>query len=115
MDKRWLLKETPPKERIEKLSQAININSYLASILLQRKITDFESAKNFFRPSLSQLHNPFLMKGMEKAVNRLKKAIETGEKILIYGDYDVDGTTSVALVFSYLSKFYPSCEIYIPD
>jgi single-stranded-DNA-specific exonuclease len=115
MEKRWLLKETPPKERIEELSKAININPYLASILLQRNITDYESAKSFFRPSLNQLHNPFLMKGMEKAVNRLKKAIDAGEKILIYGDYDVDGTTSVALVYSYLSKFYLNCEIYVPD
>src|SRR5688500_8531573 len=98
MEKRWLLKEAPPKERIEELSKAININPYLSSILLQRNINDFETAKSFFRPSLTELHNPFLMKGMEKAINRLKKAIEAGEKILIYGDYDVDGTTSVALV-----------------
>ena len=115
MDKRWLTKELPAKEQIKELSQAININSYLAAILIQRGITDFDSARNFFRPSLEQLHNPFLMKGMESAVTRLKKAIDTKEKILIYGDYDVDGTTSVALVFSYLNKFYTNCEIYIPD
>src|SRR5688572_17284667 len=115
MDKRWSLKELPVKQQITALSQAININSYLAAILIQRHITDFESARDFFRPSLEQLHNPFLMKGMESAVTRLKKAIDSQEKILIYGDYDVDGTTSVALVFSYLSKFYSNCEIYIPD
>ena len=115
MDKRWLTKELPAKEQVKELSQAININSYLAAILIQRGITDFDSARNFFRPSLEQLHNPFLMKGMESAVTRLKKAIDTKEKILIYGDYDVDGTTSVALVYSYLNKFYTNCEIYIPD
>jgi single-stranded-DNA-specific exonuclease len=115
MTKRWLIKELPLQKQIEELSQAININSYLAAILIQRGITDFESAKRFFRPSLEQLHNPFLMKGMEKAVARLKKAIDTQEKILIYGDYDVDGTTSVALVYSYLRRFYTNCEIYVPD
>ncbi len=115
MDKRWLSKELPSNEQIKELSQAININSYLAAILIQRGITDFDGARNFFRPSLEHLHNPFLMKGMERAVTRLKKAIDSREKILIYGDYDVDGTTSVALVYSYLNKFYSNCEIYIPD
>ena len=115
MDKRWLSKELPSNEQIKELSQAININSYLAAILIQRGITDFEGARNFFRPALEHLHNPFLMKGMERAVARLKKAIDSKEKILIYGDYDVDGTTSVALVSSYLNKFYSNCEIYIPD
>lgn len=115
MDKRWLLKELPTYAQVEELSKAININSYLATILVQRGITDFERAKNFFRPSLEHLHDPFLMKGMEKAVARLKKAIDSQEKILIYGDYDVDGTTSVALVYSYLRKFYSKIEIYIPD
>src|SRR5688572_30082771 len=115
MDKRWLLKEIPSHERIEQLSKAININSYLSAILLQRGILDFESAKKFFRPSLEALHDPFLMKGMDKAVARLDIAIRSNEKILIYGDYDVDGTTSVALVFSYLRKFHSNCEIYIPD
>ncbi len=115
MNKRWILKDLPPQKRIEELCQAININSFLASILLQRGINDFEAARNYFRPSLEQLHNPFLMKGMERAVMRLKRAIDGGEKILIYGDYDVDGTTSVALVYSYLTKFYTRCEIYVPD
>jgi single-stranded-DNA-specific exonuclease len=115
MDKRWLLKDPPAKTQVEELSKAININLHLASILIQRGIVDFENAKNYFRPSLEQLHSPFLMKGMEKAVARLKKAIDLQEKILIYGDYDVDGTTAVALVYSYLRKFYSHCEIYIPD
>ncbi|MDH4089469.1 MAG: single-stranded-DNA-specific exonuclease RecJ [Cyclobacteriaceae bacterium] len=115
MEKRWQLKGIPAHEQIELLSKAININYCLSAILLQRGISDYESARRFFRPSLEELHDPFLMKGMEEAVSRLKTAIDTEEKILIYGDYDVDGTTSVALVYSYLRKFYQHCEVYIPD
>jgi len=115
MSKRWAYKSTPPSEDIEALSKSININSNLATILLQRGIADFESAKKFFRPSLDQLHDPFLMKDMDRAVDRLKKAIALNEKILVYGDYDVDGTTSVSLVYSYLRNFYPNCDFYIPD
>lgn len=115
MNKRWTLKERPPEKQVEALCRAININSTLASILVQRGICDYDSAKDYFRPSLQHLHNPFLMKGMERAVERLRKAIALNEKILIYGDYDVDGTTSVALVYSYLSKFYNNGEIYVPD
>jgi single-stranded-DNA-specific exonuclease len=115
MQKRWIIKSSPAPAEIESLSNSININPYLSTILLQRGITDFESAKNFFRPSLENLHNPFLLKDMDRAVNRLKSAIDNEEKILIYGDYDVDGTTSVALVYSYLKSFYPQCEFYIPD
>ncbi len=114
MDKRWAIKQIPAHEQITELSKAININSYLSAILLQRGIDGFESARKFFRPSLDSLHDPFLMKGMSEAVNRLKIAITNNEKILIYGDYDVDGTTSVALVYSYIRKFY-HCDIYIPD
>jgi single-stranded-DNA-specific exonuclease len=115
MNKRWTLKELPAEPQVQALCHAININATLSSILVQRGISDFENAKNYFRPSLQHLHNPFLMKGMERAVMRLKKAIDLNEKILIYGDYDVDGTTSVALVFSFLNKFYDNGEIYIPD
>lgn len=115
MNKRWLLRDIPPTEQIQALSKAININMYLATILVQRGITDFDSAKKFFRPSLDELHDPFLMKGMDDAVERLKLAIDNNEKILIYGDYDVDGTTSVALVYRYLHTFYQNCEIYVPD
>jgi len=115
MIKRWQNKETPSTYTIEELSKAINVNPYLSTILLQRGISDFNAAKDFFRPSLEKLHNPFLMQDMEKAVRRLKKAVDNAEKILIYGDYDVDGTTAVSLVYSYLRKFYSHCEIYIPD
>src|SRR6478736_858024 len=115
MSKRWTYKSIPPSEDIEALGKSININSHLATILLQRGIADFESAKKFFRPSLDQLHDPFLMKDMDRAVERLKKAIDLNEKILVYGDYDVDGTTSVSLVYSYLRNFYSNCDFYIPD
>lgn len=115
MYKRWLYKTIPATEQIESLSRQININSYLSAILLQRGISDFKDAKSFFRPSLDQLHDPFLMKDMDKAIARIRRAIDENEKILIYGDYDVDGTTAVSLVYSYLSKLYPNCEVYIPD
>lgn len=115
MDKRWIFKDLPPQDQIERLSSAINTNPYLTAVLLQRGISDFEEAKNFFRPSLDHLHDPFLMKDMDRAVQRLKAALDREEKILIYGDYDVDGTTAVALVYRYLHKFYPDCDVYIPD
>jgi single-stranded-DNA-specific exonuclease len=115
MERRWVYKELPATDSIKKLSSEININAHLSAILIQRGIEDFTSAKDFFRPSLQHLHDPFLMKDMHRAVDRLKKAIEEEEKILIYGDYDVDGTTAVALVYSYLHRFYKHCEIYIPD
>jgi single-stranded-DNA-specific exonuclease len=115
MNKRWTYKAIPPREDIDKISKSININPYLSAILLQRDISDFDAAKKFFRPSLDELHDPFLMQDMDRAVERLKKAIDTGEKILIYGDYDVDGTTAVSVVFSYLREFHPHCDFYIPD
>ena len=115
MQKRWIYKTIPPSDQIDTLSKSINVNSCLSTILIQRSISDFDLAKKFFRPQLSQLHDPFLMKDMERAVTRLNEAIEKNEKILIYGDYDVDGTTAVALVYSYLKSFYPACDFYIPD
>jgi single-stranded-DNA-specific exonuclease len=115
MLKRWIYKPIPPQEQIVALGNSININQHLAAVLLQRGISDFEAAKKFFRPSLKQLHDPFLMQDMEQAVERLKTALDKGEKILIFGDYDVDGTTAVALVYSYLRGFYSNCDFYIPD
>ena len=115
MSKRWVYKNIPASDDVERLSKSININYQLSTILLQRCISDFESAKKFFRPTLDQLHDPFLMKDMWQAVERVKKAIDQNEKILVYGDYDVDGTTSVSLVYSYLKSFYANCEFYIPD
>ncbi len=115
MQRKWLRKSEPAQGEIETLSQQINVNPSLTSILLQRGIYNFDLAKKFFRPSLAELHSPFLLTDMTKAVSRLNIAIENGEKILIYGDYDVDGTTAVALVYSYLQSFYPLCDFYIPD
>lgn len=115
MDKRWLRKEIPSQDLVEKLSKAININFCLSAILLQRGIDEFDIAKNFFRPMLDHLHDPFLMKDMDKAIDRITIALEKRENILIYGDYDVDGTTAVSLVYSYFKTFYSNCELYIPD
>lgn len=115
MEKRWRYCTQPSQEAIELLSRQINVNPYLSSVLIQRGIRTFEEARDYFRPSLKDLHDPFLMKDMDAAVTRLCTAIEAGEKILIYGDYDVDGTTAVALVYSYLKTFHQACEIYIPD
>ncbi len=115
MEKRWVYKPLPPAVQLEQLSRDINVNPYLTAILLQRGIHDLERARQFFRPSLSDLHDPFLMKDMRQAVQRIEQAVARQEKILIYGDYDVDGTTAVSLVYLYLSSFHPHCEIYIPD
>jgi single-stranded-DNA-specific exonuclease len=115
MNHRWIIKDQPEIEKVALLSSEININPVLASILVQRNITSFQDAKNYFRPSLDNLHDPFLMEDMDIAVERLNKAIHTGENILVYGDYDVDGTTSVALVYSFLKKIYSNVYYYIPD
>lgn len=101
MEKRWKIKPTGDETITKKLISELGIDKITANLLIQRGITSFEEAKKFFRPSLDMLHDPFLMKDMDKAVMRLEKAIEQKEKILVYGDYDVDGTTSVALVYSF--------------
>ncbi|MCS5490777.1 single-stranded-DNA-specific exonuclease RecJ [Algoriphagus limi] len=111
----WKTKPKASQAALEKLSKEINVNPTLANVLINRGVESFDQAKDFFRPSLSQLHNPFLMKGMSNAVERIEQAISSGEKILVYGDYDVDGTTAVALVFSFLKGFYPQVDFYIPD
>lgn len=115
MGRRWIHKPLPTPEQVDALSREINVNPALATLLLQRGIRTFDEARQFFRPSLNDLHSPFLMKGMREAVTRIRQAMDNQEKILIYGDYDVDGTTSVALVYSYLKKFYPHLAFYIPD
>ena len=112
---RWTLKPIPDNHLIVNLSKDLNIDTELATLLVQRGIETYEQAKYFFRPSLSDLHNPYLMKDMEKAVSRIEKAIIAQEKIMVYGDYDVDGTSSVALVFTYLSQFTNLVTTYIPD
>ena len=111
MENRWQINEPANQESILKLSGELNnLDLTLTNILLQLKIDTFEKAKAFFRPSLDEIHDPFLMKDMDKAVERLQQAIQNKENILIYGDYDVDGTTSVALVYSYLKNFYPALD-----
>ncbi len=117
METRWIIAKDVDKQLVKSLSESLGIDEILAILLVQRGITNFEEAKNFFRPSLSQLHDPFLMMDMDKAVDRLQKAMNDGEKILIYGDYDVDGTTAVALIYTYLKNFVnkKKIEFYIPD
>ncbi len=115
MEKRWVYKDEPDNEIVEKLSKEINISTYLSKILVQRGVSTFDEAKEFFRPSLSKLHDPFLMLNMDRAVNRLTDAVFNKEKILIYGDYDVDGTTSVSLIYLFLKQFSDNIEFYIPD
>jgi single-stranded-DNA-specific exonuclease len=115
IEKRWVVNEAP-EEIAAELQAALNIHPILAKLLAQRGISTFEEARHFFRPVLNDLHDPFLMKDMDKAVERLESALKNGEKILIYGDYDVDGTTAVALMYSFLKDFYPDhIDYYIPD
>lgn len=112
---RWNLSPQASPKETQLLSEALQVNQTIAALLAQRGVTNFEEAKQFFRPQLKDLHDPFLMKDMFKAVQRILKAIEKEEKIMVYGDYDVDGTTSVALVYEYLIPFYPNVIPYIPD
>ena len=111
----WYKRKNFNSEKIARLSKTLNIPDVISSLLLQRGIVDFESAKNFFRPDWSQLHNPFLMKDMNKAVDRIQLAINTNEKVMIFGDYDVDGTTSVALLTDYLKNKIFYIKPYVPD
>ncbi len=115
MEKKWIYLEEPDEQIIQDLSKSININPTLAKILAQRGIQSFDQAKKFFRPSLKTLHDPFLMKDMDEAVNRLCEAVFNEEKILLYGDYDVDGTTSVSLLYLFLKQFTSHLDFYIPD
>jgi len=115
MEKRWVQALQGNKEHTEALAQELKIDSSLAQILVQRGITTFDEARSFFRPSLDDLHDPFLMKDMDKAIDRIDTALVEKEKILIYGDYDVDGTTSVALAYSFFKQFTDRIEYYIPD
>ncbi|MDZ7742799.1 MAG: single-stranded-DNA-specific exonuclease RecJ [Bacteroidota bacterium] len=115
MEKRWVIKKQGEPELVASLSGELNINKNLANLLVQRGIKNYDQARDFFRPDLSKLHDPFLMKDMDKAVARIKKATQDNEKILIYGDYDVDGTTAVSLVYTYLKKFHDKLDFYIPD
>jgi single-stranded-DNA-specific exonuclease len=112
---RWNIKPKPNQEEIDQLSNELKVDGLVAHLLLQRGISTYEEAKKFFRPELPDLHDPFLMKDMDVAVERIQKAINSEENILVYGDYDVDGTTAVALLSSYLLEDYPNVATYIPD
>lgn len=115
MNKRWSIKDVPAVDSVNRLAAELNIDPVLSALLLQRGISTFEEAKYFFRPDIRHLHDPFLMKDMEQAVERIEQAIINKEKILIYGDYDVDGTTSVAVVYSFFKQYHSYIEYYIPD
>ena len=114
-DAKWIIAPEADPEKVNALSLALGIDRVLAGLLVQRGIETFEQARSFFRPSLDDLHDPFLMKDLDVAVERLHKAILSGEKILVYGDYDVDGTTAVALVYSFIKRYSSAVDFYIPD
>ena len=117
--KRWQHKPfpdaLPQREAVEDLVQSLNISPFLATLLVQRGVNTFAEAHTFFRPELAHLHDPFLLRDMDRAVARLQLALERNEKIMVYGDYDVDGTTSVALVYGFLSTLHTRLERYVPD
>lgn len=124
MKKRWTIKPAADEAIVKKLSSELGVDTVIANLLVQRGIVTFDEAKKFFRPSLNDLHDPFLMKDMDKAVDRIERAFKTKEKILVFGDYDVDGTTSVALMYSFLTKMFAQLvgsgakkmiDYYIPD
>ena len=115
MERKWILQKPADPEKVSRLGTELGIDPVLAGLLVQRGVETFEEARKFFRPSLDDLHDPFLMKDMDKAVERLRQAIVARERILVYGDYDVDGTTAVALVFSFLRPLTPEIDFYIPD
>ena len=112
---KWIPKEPADPAKVGRLATELGIDSVLAELLVKRGVETFDEARRFFRPSLDALHDPFLMKDMDAAVERLHKAISGGEKILVYGDYDVDGTTAVALVYSFIQRFTDKVDFYIPD
>ncbi len=112
---RWTIYPKPDPQKTVDLAHVLGVDTKIASLLVQRGVESYDQAKKYFRPSLEDLHDPFLMKDMDLAVNRIEAAIASQENILVYGDYDVDGTTSVALVSSYLKTYYPNVHTYIPD
>ena len=114
-EKQWIIKTPASEDKSSRLATELGIDRVLAGLLVQRGVETFEDARKFFRPSLEDLHDPFLMKDMDKAVERLHEAIAGAQKILVYGDYDVDGTTAVAQMYSFLKNFTQKLSFYIPD
>lgn len=115
MEKKWNIHQITNPEVVSSLQQSLGVDEVIAKLLVLRGITTFEEAKTFFRPTLDMLHDPFLMKGMSAAIERIDKAIANNEKVLIFGDYDVDGTTAVALVYSFFKHHIAQIRYYIPD
>lgn len=115
MEKRWIIRESINRDTISRLQDELKVEAGIAKLLQLRNISGFEDARNFFRPELTHLHDPFLMKGMRAAIDRINTAITNGEQVLIYGDYDVDGTTAVSIVYSYFKKYIQQIGYYIPD
>src|SRR6185436_18802004 len=115
MQKKWVLKPAGDAVFVDALAAELRISPILTNLLVQRGITSFEEARKFFRPSLENLHDPFLMKDMDKAVERIEEAIREKENILVYGDYDVDGTTAVSLFYFFLKTLNGNVPYYIPD
>ena len=112
---RWTLLPKPDTQKVIRLANELNVPEFIATLLVQRGVTTFEEARAFFRPTLNAIHSPYLMKDMDKAVSRVEFAIQNKQNILVFGDYDVDGTTAVSLVASYLKSYYPYVATYIPD
>ena len=115
MEKLWKINTNSNSNAIENLKQQLNVDDVIAKLLIQRNILNYQEAKDFFRPDLKQLHNPFLMKGMDIAIDRINTAIKNNEKVLIFGDYDVDGTTAVSVVYSFFKNHFSVIDYYIPD
>ena len=113
MQLRWVIKQSHA-DKVQALQQQLKVHPVLCDLLIKRGIETYEEAKHFFRPELSDLHDPFLMKDMDRAVNRLVEAMQRNEKILVYGDYDVDGTTAIATMYMFLKEVYPLVDYYVP-
>lgn len=115
MEKRWVFKADADQAEVKALAQSLQVPEKIAALLVNRGINDFEQSKMFFRPDLKHLHDPMMMKDMDRAVTRLMEALTNQDKVLVYGDYDVDGTTSVAMMYTYLTQYLEHVEYYIPD
>ena len=114
-EKRWILRKDYDLETVENLAASLGVDRIIATLLVERGVKTFEEARRFFRPGLDQIHDPFVMKGMRQAIDRINQAIASRQRIMVYGDYDVDGTSAVALVYSYLKELDDNIDFYIPD